>query len=192
MQTYHYSIAKPSKRWDKFLLLAAASVLAVVAGIGFSTVNICHPSMPVRSAMVFINTSENSPKGIFLRVPDTGMKSGQYVVYNPSPSAREYAVKNGWIEEDGAFIHQVGAVSGETYTVSPQNMSFVINGTDVIGTVKDSMELKGVLKIPYGKNIIPKESFLPVWKSDTSFDGRYEGAVPQGDVLAHVIPIVQF
>jgi len=135
--------------------------------------------------LVFFNVTPSIPCGIYLRVPATTLRNGDVVVYEPPEEIKRFCLDNGWMPyEQMHFIKKV-AISGSHYQVGTR---FIIDGKD-IGSV-ESVSPSGV-KLPshHGNFIVPDDNFLPYGTDTKSFDGRYEGTIPESRIIARVVPI---
>lgn len=157
--------------------------------IFFSLCIVAHLGFELLEGIFYLNVTSSLPMGFYMRMPSTQYKRGDYVVYEPSDDIKELIRRNAWGEGKYDFLKKVGAIAGDTYSVSSDNLIFEINGK-YVGQVYETdnkgnelPKLRGTFKVEDGY-------FLPIATSARSFDGRYSGTIPESCIKAKVIPIL--
>lgn len=136
----------------------------------------------------YVNVTSSLPQGVYMRVPSKEIKTGDYIVYEPSAEVKEIIKSNGWGEGRHDFLKKVGAVSGEKYSIDSETLAFEINGK-YFGQVYEKDTAGNELPKLRGKFEVPQGYILPVAISARSFDGRYSGVIPKSRIKAKVVPI---
>ena len=150
---------------------------------------VSHVVFKMMEGVVYLNVTTSLPTGLYLRVPSTNYRRGDYVVYEPTEEVKNIIIQNKWGNAQYDFLKKVGATAGDTYSVNPDTLIFEING-QYIGQVyetdnegKELPKLRGEFKVEEGY-------ILPIATSARSFDGRYSGTIPESRIKAKVIPIL--
>ena len=138
---------------------------------------------------VYINVTESLPCGLYVRVPKSEIRRGDYIVYEPSEEVKKIIVANGWGDGKQKFLKQVSAVSGDEYEVDEKHRIFLINGK-YAGQVFQKDNAGHDLPQLKGKCKVGKEEILPTGTNLRSFDGRYTGTIKISEVEAKVVPII--
>lgn len=136
-------------------------------------------------SLIFFNVTASIPLGIYVRIPATTFRDGDIVVYDPPEDMKQLAVDNGWLKSNRFFFIKKIATSGTVYHVGER---FSINGMDT-GPVFQKTPSGIELPNHKGIHIVPEGYFLPYGTNQYSFDGRYEGVVPMGSIIARVVPV---
>ena len=136
----------------------------------------------------YVNVTSSLPQGLYVRVPSQEIKTGDYIVYEPSEEVKKIIVRNGWGEGKYDFLKKVGAVSGEKYSIDNETLAFEIGGK-YFGQVYEKDTAGNELPKLRGKFKVPQGYILPVATSARSFDGRYSGAIEISRIKAKVVPI---
>lgn len=132
------------------------------------------------------NLTASMPVGLYLILPDTEPKDGDIVSFVPPEEVTKLALERGWIKEKVNFLKTVGALPGDTYTIT--DWAIYINGTyvgsvySVDGQDRPMPELRGTFVVQDGY-FLPISTYRP-----RSFDGRYIGEVPLSSVRHRVVP----
>ena len=166
------------------LLVVAITCLALLGGWR------CMPLVPRPDCqLLYYNQTDSLPRGIYLRVPQRELQDGDYVIYEPTETVKSLACERGWLEPGTKFLKQVGAVAGESYEIEPDTLQF--RATDrYIGQVFERDREGRPMPELRGRFLVPEGEFLPVGTNPRSFDGRYAGTVPLGNIRARVVPII--
>ena len=162
-----------------------------IAGVLFSVfLFLVYGPTETHPKLLFFNTTASVPRGLYLRIPATHIKTGDYVVYLPTEVAKNLSKERGWtVEDNPKFIKRVGATPGQTWSVDPKNFQFYAN-SKYIGQAALYDSKDQPLPRIYGTFQVPEGEFLPVAEATASFDGRYTGTVPLENIEAKVIPIL--
>jgi len=137
----------------------------------------------------YINLSASFPRGIYLiqKFQSSDIKPGVAVIFDPPTAARPLIYGRGWLPSGWPLIKDVGAVSGDTYTVA--GGCFCINGRYVGQVFNQDTEGKPLPVIKGTETVKPGE-FLPVSTHiPHSFDGRYFGPVAMAAIRGKAIPV---
>lgn len=129
------------------------------------------------------------PTGLYIRIPFETLADGDYVVFEPNEPAARFSVARGWMKPGGLFLKEIGALPGETYFINPETLQFYAN-EKYIGQVSLRDHEDRPLPSIRGNYMVPEGEFLPVGRNSSSFDGRYTGTVPLGNIRAKVAPIL--
>ena len=137
------------------------------------------------SRIIFVNVTASLPPGIYVSIPNTTLRQGDYVGYQPTDEVRDFSLEHGWMPGDQYLFLKKAALPGTFYQIGER---FYIEGEDRGPVFKTSPS--GVqLPDKHGIFVVPEGQFLPYGTNDYSFDGRYEGTVPMENIVARVIPI---
>ena len=138
--------------------------------------------------VVFINLTGSLPRGIYVAVPYTSIRSDDIVAYRPPEDVMKFAFDRGYAPfPDMTFMKKVAAVSGDFYSVS-MDLDFKVNGKS-LGKAYRLDRLDREMPLQMGLHMVPDGHFLPYGTADRSLDGRYFGTVSQDRVIAKVIPL---
>ena len=143
----------------------------------------------ILEGIVYVNVTSSLPQGFYVKVPSTNYQRGDYIVYEPSEEVKKIVVKNGWGVAKYDFLKKVGAIAGDTYSISSRNLSFAING-EYIGHVYETDTKGNELPKLRGEFKVEEGYILPIATSARSFDGRYSGTISESRIKAKVIPIL--
>lgn len=169
---------KQMNRKEKSLAAAAAFCLAEFLA--------CNP-LGWNISPIFFNRTASMPVGFYLRIPNTGIRDGDIVVYEPTEEAKSLLVERHYTEKGDRLMKIVGAMPGESYGMDEKE-GFLVRGK-YIGPIFASDTLGRELPVRYGTFRVEPGHFLPVGEHALSFDGRYEGTVPQENIVARVVPL---
>lgn len=137
----------------------------------------------------FVNTTGSVPRGLYMRIPGV-LRCGDLVVYRPTDEVQKLVIRRGYNNSESMlFMKYVGALECNSYGVNIKDLSFEVKGK-IIGKamLKDSNGL--IMPIKFGANVVPQGHFLPIAKTERSFDGRYTGTESLDRIRARVIPIL--
>ncbi len=149
-----------------------------------------HRFLPEGSWLICWNGSGSVPKGLYLRVPVGILEDGDYVVFEPNELTASYAVARGWSKPGTLFLKEIGALPGENYCVNPDTLQFYANGRYIGQASQRDHEGRPLPSVIRGSYIVPAGEFLPIGRNSSSFDGRYTGTVPLGNIRAKVTPLL--
>lgn len=134
------------------------------------------------------NMTASMPVGLYLILPDTEFKNGDIVSFVPPKEAAALALERGWLEEKANFLKTVGALPGDSYTVTDK--AIYINGA-YIGPIYSADSKARPMPKLRGTYVVQDGHFLPVAACQPrSFDGRYFGEVPLSAVRCRVYPLL--
>lgn len=136
---------------------------------------------------IFIkNTTASMPLGYYLILPKAALRVGDTVSFSPPKKALDLALERGWISEPVNFLKTVGALPGDTYTITDR--AIFVNGT-YIGPVYDADSQGRPMPKLRGTYVVADGYFLPLSTyRPHSFDGRYFGQTSLPDVRCKVCP----
>lgn len=140
------------------------------------------------SEIFYLNVTSSLPRGLYMKVSSKKLNRGDYIIYEPSEEVKAIIVRNGWGNGKHDFLKQVGAVSGEKYSINADTLTFEIEG-EYIGKVFEKDNFGNELPKLRGNFEVPQDCVLPIATSERSFDGRYSGAISKNQIKARVIPI---
>ena len=172
-------------RWKERLVAAEKFFIPAFFGLAAFLFMTCGTSL------LFLNTTESLPRGLYLMIPSTSIRCGDYAVYEIPDSVRQLCMERNYHPaKDGKpilFLKRVGALPGDLYEVR-QDFSFLIEGK-LVGKV-EKVDSKGrIMPIQFGMHIVPEGEFLPCGIPSNSLDGRYTGPVPLENIRARAVPI---
>lgn len=147
-----------------------------------------HICLDILQGVIYFNETSSLPTGFYVKVPSKNYQRGDYIVYEPTEEVKKIIVKNGWGVAKYDFLKKVGAVAGDTYSISSSNLTFEING-EYVGKVFETDNKGKELPKLRGKFKVEEGYVLPIATSARSFDGRYSGTIPESSIKAKVIPI---
>lgn len=137
-----------------------------------------------------INVTASLPRGIYLKIPRYTLKEGDFVVYEPEDDILAVATSRGWLDDGHTtLLKKIGAMPGDTYRLT-DDRSFYIGGRYIGKAYEEDREGRPMPSIGYGEDKVPEGCFLPVGKSTRSFDGRYSGPVPMGQIKFKCVPFI--
>lgn len=169
-------------RWCLVLFLAAVVLL-------LGSVYRSRHFLPEDLWLLCWNDSGSVPRGIYLRLPLGTLSDGDYVVFEPKELALRFSVARGWSKPGQLFLKQIGALSGESYSINPDTLQFYANGRYIGQTALRDSENRP-LPVLRGTYLVPDGEFLPIGENPRSFDGRYTGTVPVSHIRAKAIPLL--
>ncbi|MBR1600429.1 MAG: S26 family signal peptidase [Alphaproteobacteria bacterium] len=148
------------------------------------------------TCIIYLNVSGSLPRGLYLRIPiyRECFRQGDIVVYEPTEEVKSMAVKRKYSAPDGlssmTFMKPIGALSGDSYTLSAKTLVLNINGR-FVGKAERFDSYGQELPLMIGNHTVKNGEFLPISTyAVNSFDGRYTGTVPIQNIKARVIPLV--
>jgi conjugative transfer signal peptidase TraF len=137
----------------------------------------------------FYNSTPSAPKGFYLIDSDREIAVGQYVILPVPEDVRPLVYGRGWLPEGIPLLKRVGAVAGDRVTISEEGL-FINNHYFGPVQTRDQNDLP----IPQlrGSFVIAPGYFLPISPYERSFDGRYFGPVPVGQITYQVKPFLTY
>jgi len=136
-----------------------------------------------------VNLSSSVPRGLYRinTVFPTDIKHGDLVIFDPPRAAYPFVYGRGWLPTGWPLLKYVGALSGDTYTITAGRL--YIDGKNTGPVFSRDSEGKPLPFIKGTVKVKPME-FLPVSTHIThSFDGRYFGAVPLSSIKGKAHPV---
>ena len=174
-----------SKRSHRFLVVIA--IFIAVLGVWWALSYV--PRLPAEYRVLYYNHTDSLPRGLYVRVPQGEIKAGDYVVFEPTEAITGLAYERGWLSPGVKFLKQVGAVAGESYEIEPDTLQFKARGRYIGQAFQEDKEGRPLPELR-GSFIVPEGEFLPIGTNPRSFDGRYTGTVPVGNIRARVVPVM--
>ena len=159
------------------------------AVIFFGLCVVSHVVFKMLEGIFYLNVTSSLPTGLYLKVPSTNYRRGDYVVYEPTEEVKNVIIQNKWGNAKYDFLKKVGALAGDTYSVSSDTLVFEINGKYIGHVYETDNEGKALPKLR-GEFQVEEGYILPIATGARSFDGRYSGTIPESRIKAKVIPIL--
>lgn len=162
------------------MLIRSLGGLAVASLCAASLWQIVRPSMP----RLLYNPSPSAPIGWYRLHPDTPFRKGDLVAAWPTQNALDIALERQYFPPNIPLIKTVWAVSGEQ--ICHENGQVYVHGQPPLRVLKQD-GLSRPLPSKDGCYVISKdEVFLISNDVQTSFDSRYFGPVPRGNILGRI------
>lgn len=114
-------------------------------------------------------------------------KLGDIVAFEVPVEMRPYAYGRKWMREGDLMLKEIGAFSGEAYSVCETGFHI---GHHYIGPVYQKDSAGRDMPCLRGKFTVREGCFLPVSRQyPNSFDGRYFGDIPLSSIHFKAIPV---
>ncbi len=156
------------------IFLAVIQVISCVSGCRF-----------------FLNLTGSEPRGIYILKPFDGtLHRGDLVFMKCPPAFEKFVYGRKWLPNGWPLLKTVRGVPGDCFCVSDNEVT--VAGKR-IGPIY-SFDREGLpLPVIRGYQSIPPHHFLPIATGlESSFDGRYFGAVDDALVIGKAMPIIMF
>lgn len=162
-------------------LVALGGVLVALAGAG---------------AGLRVNTSASMPIGLYRVREDVPIIRGEMVVACPTADAVFIAAERGWIGAGSCptglepLIKTIVAVAGDSIDVTSEGLR--VNGRPLADSAQLLTDSAGraMPSIPLGHYTVPTGAVWLMGQGSRSFDSRYFGAVPVGELIDTAMPLV--
>ncbi|WP_333594543.1 S26 family signal peptidase [Anaerospora hongkongensis] len=197
-----FAIFKSSKDYKTFCFFFFANV-EINQRRGFKTTNIRFKKAAITLGLVVLfliplgfiplphilvyNRTASLPLGWYLKMPLGTYQVGDIVAFQPPGDAKALAVERGWIRDGELLMKKIGALENMPWQIDGNGNFFVADM--YIGPVSEVDRLGRPLPQMHGSYSVKPGSFLPIAFPTGSFDGRYYGDVPLGNIQYKVIPL---
>jgi len=155
-------------------------------------------ALTARAAGLRVNATASMPRGLWRVTPvNADLDRGEIVSVCPPevPATREAAAR-GYLVAGGCeggtepLVKPVAAVAGDMVTVAPEGIA--VNGAAIGNTARLTQDSAGraLHPVPAGSYLVaPGQVWLLSGHTPRSFDSRYFGPVPVGNVLGLARPV---
>ena len=161
-----------------------AALWSGISVIGVALIGL--PATGVLPPLLLYNPSESAPLGWYRVEPLKVISRGDLVVSNLPEAASRLAIQRRYLASGIPVIKTVRALEGDT--VCAANGVLLINGTPTVRLLSaDRMER--ALPSPWRacRQLQAGEVLLLSDRTPDSFDGRYFGAVREGDIIGRAV-----
>lgn len=138
-----------------------------------------------------INPSKSLTRGIYKLYPPVNIKQGDIVVFKISKETKNFCKQRGYIlNKTETLMKRVAAFSNDKVII--KNQEIFINDISWGKIYKMDSKYRELPQVKI-ENIVPNDNeFLPLVKTDGSFDGRYFGSIKNKDIQAKAELFLRF
>lgn len=138
-----------------------------------------------------INPSKSLTRGIYKLYPPVDIKQGDIVVFKIPKELKDYCKHRGYIlNRTETLMKKVAAFSSDKIEIKDQEI--FINNISWGKIYRVDSKYRNLPQLKTEEVIPNKNEFLPLVKTDGSFDGRYFGAIKKQEIQAKAELFLQF
>lgn len=168
------------RKLRKLPLVMTALALLGIASLG--------PIWRTTGIIIVRNTSPSMPYGFYLVQSARTISRGDLVVFQLPQTVKQEMSGFRWIGRLTLLLKQVAAIQGDV--VCSRGGKLFINDTFIADSKKDDSEGR-LIPVFRGCFTVGESKFLPIsTRIPNSFDGRYFGAVSEGEIVGSATPII--
>jgi len=160
------------------LILLVAFLGVAVALLGA----IIKPSYQIR-----YNTSQSAPIGWYAVVPERDLPVGAFALARLPAAAAALADQRGYLPKTVPILKHVAAISGQKVCATGDGVA--VDGVFVARSLSHDSAGRYLAAWRGCRQLAGDELLLLNADSAASFDGRYFGPIPRGNVIGKAIPL---